>query len=99
MKLLQRITDMLGTPQAVVISVAACGIWALVGIILGFSDSWMLVINTFTTIVTFIMTFVILNSAKIGEKALQKKDDEIIKALPAASNDLIAVENRPEELK
>src|SRR3990167_8441188 len=69
------------------------GVWALTGPIFGFSDSWQLVINTGTTIITFLMVFVIQNTQNRDAKAMQLKLDELIKAHKSARDELIDLED------
>jgi low affinity Fe/Cu permease len=78
---------------------AACSIigWGAVGPIFGFSDSWSLFINTLTTIVTFLMVFLIQNSQNRGNAALHAKLDELIRVNEAARNDLVGLEAKTEE--
>jgi low affinity Fe/Cu permease len=69
-------------------------IWAATGPIFGFSDTWQLVINTGTTIVTFLMVFAIQTSQNRGAEATQLKLDELIRATKGARNRLIDEEHR-----
>jgi low affinity Fe/Cu permease len=78
----------------------ACGIilvWIVTGPIFGFSDTWQLVINTGTTIVTFLMVFLIQRSQNKESLALQLKLNELVAAMQGASNRLIDVEDLSEE--
>jgi low affinity Fe/Cu permease len=70
--------------------------WLVTGPAFGFSDTWQLVINTSTTIVTFLMLFLVQRSQNKEILALHVKLNELIKALPAARNALISVETLPE---
>ena len=72
-------------------------IWVVTGPIFGFSDTWQLVINTGTTIVTFLMVFLIQNTQNRDAKATQLKLDELIRAVDAARNEFIDAEDEPEE--
>src|SRR6185369_12236638 len=74
-----RLTEALGSVTALVLSVVVVLVWAVTGPIFHFSDTWQLVINTATTVVTFWMVFVIQNSANRDQKAVQLKLDEIIR--------------------
>ena len=74
------------------VAVAIILAWALTGPIFGFSDTWQLVINTGTTIVTFLMVFLIQRAQNKDAKAMQLKLNEIVAALEGASNHLIDVE-------
>lgn len=71
--------------------------WALVGPVFAFGDTWQLVINTATTIVTFLMVFLIQNTQNRDSKATQIKLDEIIRALKGAHNALLDLEELSEE--
>jgi low affinity Fe/Cu permease len=71
-------------------------VWAATGPVFHFSDTWQLVINTGTTIVTFLMVFLIQNSQNREGEALQAKLDELIRALDAAENRFIGLERRTE---
>jgi len=71
-------------------------LWAVTGPLFGWSDTWQLVINTGTTIVTFLMVFVIQNTQNRDTKALQLKLDELIRATATARNSLMALEEKPE---
>lgn len=81
-----------GTPYAFVLAGSAVVIWAVTGPIFGFSETWQLVINTGTTIVTFLMVFLIQNAQNRDSEALQLKLDEIIFALSSANDDMIDIE-------
>ena len=81
-----------GSFWAFAIAVFTIVIWALTGPLFGFSDTWQLVINTGTTIITFLMVFVIQHAQNKDTRAMQLKLNEIIAALEGASNRLIDVE-------
>ncbi|MDQ6859415.1 MAG: low affinity iron permease family protein [Chloroflexota bacterium] len=72
--------------------------WIVTGPIFGFSDTWQLVINTATTIVTFLMVFLIQNTQNRDAKATELKLDELIRAIADARNDVIGAESEPEEV-
>ena len=71
--------------------------WAVSGPFFHYSDTWQLVINTGTTIVTFLMVFLIQNTQNRDGAALQAKLDELIRVTGAARNDLVGIERKPEE--
>jgi low affinity Fe/Cu permease len=88
-----------GSTLAFVTAVTVVAVWALTGPFFSYSDSWQLVINTGTTIVTFLMVFLIQNTQNRDTKALQIKLSELILALETANNRIAAIEDAsPEEL-
>jgi len=86
-----------GSPLASLLAVSVIIIWGATGPIFQFSDTWQLVINTGTTIVTFLMVFLIQNSQNRDAKAVQIKLDELIRAIADARNKLIDAENATED--
>ena len=82
---------------AFMLAAAVIVIWAISGPFFGFSDTWQLVINTGTTIVTFLMVFLIQNSQNRDSRAMHLKLDELIRAIENASNTLIDAEEEDEE--
>jgi low affinity Fe/Cu permease len=91
------ITRVVGTAWAMLVAVLIVAVWAVTGPIFGFSDTWQLVINTGTTIVTFLMVFAIQTSQNREATAMNIKLDELIRAHPAARNRLMAEEVASEE--
>jgi low affinity Fe/Cu permease len=87
----------MGTPGAFLVAFAVIVVWGVTGPLFGFSDTWQLVINTGTTIVTFLMVFLIQNTQNRDAKALHIKLDELIRAVEAAHNDIIDVEDADDE--
>ena len=67
--------------------------WALTGPVFGFSDTWQLIANTGTTIITFLMVFIIQNTQNRDSKAMQLKLDELLRAVPRARNVFMDVED------
>src|SRR6187431_1095056 len=78
-----------GHPLAFVTAVGIIVVWAITGPVFGFSDTWQLVINTGTTIITFLMVFLIQNTQNRDALAVHLKLDEIISALSEADNALM----------
>jgi low affinity Fe/Cu permease len=91
------ITTAVGTPWALLLAIGIVLVWALSGPLFAFSDTWQLAINTGTTVVTFLMVFVIQASQNREAKATQLKLDELIRAAQGARNELIDLENAPDE--
>lgn len=85
-----------GTSLAFVIATLVVVVWAITGPIFGFSDTWQLVINTGTTIVTFLMVFLIQRAQNKDALAIHLKLNEIVAAMEGASNRLIDVEDLSE---
>jgi low affinity Fe/Cu permease len=92
-----RITRTVGSPIALISAIFLILLWAITGPIFGFSDSWQLLINTTTTIITFLMVFVIQTSQNRDGRAIQLKLDELIRSHSDARNELMATEKGPEE--
>jgi low affinity Fe/Cu permease len=90
------VTNVVGTPWAMIAAALVVAAWAVTGPIFGFSDTWQLVINTGTTIVTFLMVFAIQTSQNHDARVTQLKLDELIRALPQARNERIADESKSE---
>lgn len=86
-----------GSSWAFIIALGVIIVWGVTGPIFGFSDTWQLVINTGTTIVTFLMVFLIQRSQNKDALAIHLKLNEIVAALDGASNRLIDVEDLSEE--
>jgi low affinity Fe/Cu permease len=88
-----RIAAFAGQPLAFILALAVVVVWAATGPVFGFSDVWQLVINTGTTIVTFLMIFLVQNSQNRDAAAMQAKLDELIRAVEAARNHFIGIEH------
>src|SRR5215510_6678719 len=86
-----------GTPAAFLLATVSVILWAATGPLFGFSDTWQLVINTATTIITFLMVFLIQNTQNRDSMALQVKLGELIIAMKGAENSFAGVEELSEE--
>jgi len=95
-KLSYQATKATGTSLAFILAVSVIIIWAVTGPLFNFSDTWQLVINTGTTIVTFLMVFLIQRAQNKDATAIHLKLNEIVAALEGASNRLIDVEDLSE---
>ena len=89
-------TTFTGSSWAFIIALAIIIIWAVTGPMFGFSETWQLIINTGTTIVTFLMVFLIQKSQNKDSKAIQIKLNELIAAHEKASNRMVAIESLTE---
>jgi low affinity Fe/Cu permease len=93
----RRCSEVLGSPWAFCAAILIIVVWAVTGPIFGFSDTWQLIINTGTTIVTFLMVFLIQNTQNHDAKVVHLKLDELIRALAGARNNLVDLEELSEE--
>jgi len=99
-KFSNKTSEIVGSSWAFLTAVAVVVVWFITGPIFKFSDTWQLVINTGTTIVTFLMVFLIQNTQNRDAKAIHLKLDELIRSLGDARNEIIDIENlSDDELK
>jgi low affinity Fe/Cu permease len=96
----RRASEVLGTAWIFVIAIGVILLWALTGHLFDYSDTWQLIINTGTTIVTFLMVFLIQNTQNRDAKAVHLKLDELIRAVEGARDHLVDLEKlSDDELK
>ena len=91
------VSHVVGTSWAFFVAIALVIAWLLSGPLFGFSDTWQLVINTATTIVTFLMVFLIQNTQNRDARAIHLKLDEIIRSHHGAHNEMIDIEDLSDE--
>ncbi len=96
-KFSHKISEATGTFWAFFIACGVIIIWIFTGPVFNFSDTWQLVINTGTTIVTFLMVFLIQNTQNRDARAIHLKIDSLIKATRGASNQMLELENMSDE--
>lgn len=96
-RLISRLTGWLGSLPAILLALGILVVWGASGPLMHFSDTWQLVINTFTTLVTFVMVFVIQNSQNRDSRAIQLKLDDLICAIRDADDRLVGIEEEPEK--
>jgi low affinity Fe/Cu permease len=92
-----KISQFVGDPIAFVLALSVVIIWGITGPVFHYSDTWQLIINTGTTIVTFLMVFLIQNSQNRDAAAMQAKLDELIRAVEEARGEFIGIEHRTDK--
>jgi low affinity Fe/Cu permease len=96
-KFAQKASAIVGSPWSFLIAIVIIIIWLVTGPLFHFSDTWQLVINTSTTIVTFLMVFLIQNTQNRDAKAIHLKLDELLRGVKGARNALIDLEDLTDE--
>jgi low affinity Fe/Cu permease len=91
------VSNIVGSPAAFLAAVALIVVWAACGPFMHYSQTWQLVINTATTIATFLMVFLIQNTQNRDARAIHLKLDELIRGVKGARNDVIDLEDRSDE--
>jgi low affinity Fe/Cu permease len=91
-KFARKASDLLGRAELFLLAFLTIIVWAALGPVYGYSDTWQLVINTATTIVTFLMVFLIQNTQNRDAKAIQLKLDELIRGVQGARTGLVRLE-------
>src|SRR5882724_5102085 len=86
-----------GSPWAFIVAVSIVLVWSITGPMFHYSDTWQLVINTGTTIITFLMVFLIQNTQNRDAKAIHLKLDELIRSIKGARNSMVDLENLSDE--
>jgi len=93
----QKVSQITGNAKTFLLATVLIATWLITGPIFNFSDTWQLVINTSTTIITFLMVFIIQNTQNRDARATQLKLDELIRATRSARNSMVDLENSDDE--
>jgi low affinity Fe/Cu permease len=96
-KFAQAISHAVGSPWAFIVAVLIIVVWSASGPLFGYSDTWQLVINTGTTIITFLMVFLIQNTQNRDAKAIHLKLDELLKGVKGARTRMVDLEDLSDE--
>ena len=88
----QRVADIAGSPWAFIVAITSIALWLVSGPLFGFSDTWQLVANTVTTLITTLMVFLIQNTQNRDARAIHLKLDELLRATPKARNEFMEAE-------
>jgi len=96
-KVAKNVSAAVGSPYAFVMAAGAVILWAITGPIFDYSSRWQLIINTGTTIITFLMVFVIQNAQNRDQKAIQLKLDELLRATEGAETGFVDLENMDDD--
>ena len=93
----QGAANVMGSHWAFIVAAAACLLWAVTGPTFNYSNTWQLVINTATTVMTFLAVFLIQNTQNRNDLAIQLKLDELLRAVDTARTGLVDLENSTDE--
>ena len=96
-KFAHRASEAVGSPWAFLLAVVVVALWGLTGPLFGYSDTWQLIINTGTTIVTFLMVFLIQNTQNRDARAIHLKLDELLRSVDQARTGLVDLEDLSDE--
>jgi low affinity Fe/Cu permease len=96
-KFANKTSEIVGSPWAFILAVMIIVVWGISGPLFGFSDTWQLVINTGTTIITFLMVFLIQNTQNRDAKAIHLKLDELLRGVEGARTSMVDLENLSDE--
>jgi low affinity Fe/Cu permease len=96
-KFAHKTSELVGSPWSFIAAMLIIAIWAISGPLFGFSDTWQLVINTGTTIITFLMVFLIQNTQNRDAKAIHLKLDELLRGVEGARTGLVDLEDLSDE--
>jgi low affinity Fe/Cu permease len=96
-KIAQKVSEWVGSPKAFMLAIIVVLTWAFTGPIFGYSDTWQLIINTGTTILTFLMVFLIQNTQNRDNRTIHLKLDELIRSMTEARNKLLDLEDESDD--
>ena len=96
-RIARRVSHAIGSPIAFILALLIIVVWAMSGPLFGFSDTWQLIINTGTTVITFLVVFLIQNTQNHDSRALHLKLDELLRAVKNARNSLVDLEELGDE--
>jgi low affinity Fe/Cu permease len=92
----RRLTYAMGSPWSIILAGGLISMWIVGGLVFGFTELWLLLINTVSTVVTFVMVFIIQSSTNRSDKAIQLKLDALIAHLRDVPSEIVGAEEQPE---
>jgi low affinity Fe/Cu permease len=95
-KFSHRTSELVGSSQVFLMALAVLAVWGLTGPLFHYSDTWQLVINTGTSVITFLMVFLIQNTQNRDARAIHLKLDELLRAVQEARTELVSLEEQPD---